>query len=236
VIIDFRRVFRVDDASAQLLAGLLAGLRARGNRIVLSGLRHNRELERRWTEGYADGHPMGRILISDDLDRALERCEDEILAAHAPGPSLPAHVPIEENDLLRDLPPQAIADVKRRLRLQRYRRGDSLVLEGADARDIYLITAGEVSVLVELPGGESVRVATLSAGMSLGEIGVIAGSKRTADVRADTAVECYVLSREAFDLLATAQPAARLTILENILRQLAGTAAQLTREVAALAE
>jgi CRP-like cAMP-binding protein len=144
-------------------------------------------------------------------------------------------VPLAENELLAGLSPRALTEVEQHLRLARYRRGDTLVSAGDGAGDLFLLTSGQVSVIVELPGGRSARLATLSAGMSLGEIAVLTGAARTADVRADTAVECYVLPKSAFDKLAETNVAARLQIIENMGRKLATMVGTLTAEVAALA-
>jgi glutaminase len=232
VIIDFRRVLRVDAASAKLLSGLVAGLGARDVRVLISGLRQNRPLERGLTEGPTNGHPSREVVACDSLDRALERGENELLATHGLG-SATAEVPVDDNELFRGLAPGVVAALKPELRFARYRRGESLVVAGETAADIYLLTSGEVSVFVEISRGESVRLATLTAGMSMGEIGVITGGARTADVTADTPVDCYVLPQASFDRLGTTNPAARQAMLENILRQLAATAARLTAEVAA---
>jgi glutaminase len=233
-IIDLRRILRVDPPSAKLIAGLVTGLGAQGKRVVLVGLRRHRELERFLTEALTMGSSSAEPRLVEDLDRALEQAENELIVARAPGFAMPVAVPLAENDLLRGLSAGVLADVRHHLRLQTYRRGDILVRAGDPAGDIYLLTAGEVSVMLELPEGQATRVATVSAGMSFGEIGFISGTVRTADVRADGAVECYVLPRQTFLDLSETNPAVRLIMVENMLRQLAVTATALTAEVAAL--
>jgi glutaminase len=230
LILDFRRVFRVDVPATALLSGTLAALAGAGKQILLSGLRHGPATDRAWAD-----LPAGAYRACEDLDRALERCENELIAAHRRESAPPGPVAVEDNDLLRGLSPDSITEIKRHLRFESFRPGEPLMREGEAATGIYLLTAGEVSVLVELPGGKSVRLATLSAGMSLGEIGVVTGSGRTADVTADTQVECYLLPKQALDRLSGAHLPARVALLENMVRQLAATAAQLTRQVSALA-
>lgn len=230
LIVDFRRVIRVDPPAAALLGGTLATLGETGKRVVVSGLRQDLELQRALL-----GRPQaGALTACEDLDRAIEHCENELIAAHRRDSAVPATVAVESNELLRGLKPAAVADLKRDLRFVRFQPGEPLMRTGEDAAGIYLLTEGEVSVLIELPGGKTVRLATLSAGMSLGEIGVVTGTARTADVKADTQVECYLLPKQAFDQLSETNLPARLTILENMLRQLAATATQLTKQVTAL--
>jgi CRP-like cAMP-binding protein len=78
------------------------------------------------------------------------------------------------------------------------------------------------------------RLSTLSAGMSFGETALIDVGVRSADVRADSIVECFALSRSALAELEARQPALMIHLLRNALRLSHDTAARLTAEVAAL--
>ena len=62
----------------------------------------------------------------------------------------------------------------------------------------------------------------------------IQAGRRGADVRADTAVEAAVLTREAFYALERERPALAIALLRNLLATAARTAVRLTAEVAAL--
>jgi glutaminase len=229
-IVDLRRVTRVDRASTKLLAAMFARLRELGKRVVLADLRRHRELERFLGEGSV------RPRVAADLDAALELCENDLMAAHQTVIAADGAVPLAEHDLLRGLAPAAAVAVEERLQRRTFRRGETIVREGEPAEDVFLLTEGEVSVVIELPGGQIKRLSTLSAGMSFGELAFINATARTADVRADTAVSCYVLPRAAWDALGETTPSARLQMLENMLRKVSGMAAALTVEVAALEE
>ena len=98
-----------------------------------------------------------------------------------------------------------------------------------------MLLCGQVSVNVALPNGQMTRLSTISAGMSFGELAITDRSARTADVHADTQVECYQLSAAAFDRLGSTEPVVKMTILENLLRQVSRTVGRLNHEVWALA-
>jgi len=70
--------------------------------------------------------------------------------------------------------------------------------------------------------------------MPFGELAVVARGARTADVRADTPVECFALPIERFEALGASDPAIKLVLLENLLRGATRTVARLSQEVAAL--
>jgi glutaminase len=108
-----------------------------------------------------------------------------------------------------------------------------IIREGDESGELFLLMAGRVSVSVDLPGGRRRRVATVSPGMVFGELTVVDHSARTANVRADTEVECFVLSADALDELGVTHPPIKMTLLENLLRNVHRTVKRLSREVAA---
>ncbi len=114
--------------------------------------------------------------------------------------------------------------------------GEYLVRRGDPADAIYLIARGEVSVDIQLGNGERTRVATLSAGMTVGEIATITRGRRTADVYADGEVECFVLSLAKFDELDVRDPSLKIALMSNLLGQLSKIVRKLTNQVAELSK
>jgi len=70
--------------------------------------------------------------------------------------------------------------------------------------------------------------------MGFGESALIAGGVRSADVRADTTVDCCMLGAAAFARLEHERPSLMIRLLFNLLHSTASTAVRLTTEVAAL--
>lgn len=69
-----------------------------------------------------------------------------------------------------------------------------IIASGEQSDDrLFLLLAGEVSVILPLSDGTRQRVATLSAGMTFGEMAVLGHTPRSATVYADTDAECWVL-------------------------------------------
>lgn len=112
--------------------------------------------------------------------------------------------------------------------------GDTLVRRDDPADAPFFIMRGVVSVVVPLPQGGHKRLATLSAGMAFGEAAPISGGRRSADVNADTPVDCLTLGATAFARLESERPALMVRLLHNLLRASAETTVRPTREVAAL--
>lgn len=231
-VLDFKRVTHVDAAAMRLLARLVEMCAQREQVLVLCRVRRGPMLDGLG----AEVHPraIGAMQFQPQLDAALEWCERRLLARagqarHArPLESLASH------QLCAGLAPAEVEEFGRWLERRGVAPGDWVVRRGDAADALYLLLAGEVSVVVELPGGGTRRLTTLGPGMTFGETALTDGGVRTADIRADTPVECARLDRAAFAQLEREHPALVLRLMHNLLRNAVDTAARLTREVAAL--
>ncbi len=232
-LLDLTRVTAVDDAAAQILLDLIVTLSCRGQVVgLVHGAAHPRLL--RFLAERLMGERQGWLLTFPDLDTALEWCEERALAARR-SPDAPTTIALAAHQLCRGLSAEGLAHLETLLERRRYDPGAVIVRRGDPATDIYLLTAGKVSVTIDLASGQRQRVATLSAGMTFGELAILSDAVRSADVRADEATECYTLPVAAFRRLAETRPDVKLVLLENLLRSASQTATRLTREIAAVA-
>lgn len=88
---------------------------------------------------------------------------------------------------------------------------------------------------VALADGRLKRLSTLSSGMTFGELAIVNHAARSADVRADQPVECYVLPAAAFDRLGETHPQIKIILLQNMLCSAHQIVSRLDQEVAMLA-
>ncbi len=77
-----------------------------------------------------------------------------------------------------------LIEVTRYFEPRTFARGETIVRQGEHGAEFFIITDGKVDVLVEQPGGNEMLVDRLSRGHYFGEMALIAGSLRTATVRA----------------------------------------------------
>lgn len=76
--------------------------------------------------------------------------------------------------------------------------GASIIRQGDVADHFYVISRGQVDIVRRTPEGREVVVTRLGAGQYFGEIGILHGGKRTADVRAVDDVEVMALDGQSF--------------------------------------
>ena len=78
------------------------------------------------------------------------------------------------------------------------------------------------------------RLDAFTSGMPFGELAFLDRSPRSADVTALGAVECHVLTRDAFAQLDREAPMIKIRLLENLALGLTGMLRQANRELAVL--
>ena len=89
--------------------------------------------------------------------------------------------------------------------------------------------------VVTLADGSHQRLATLSSGMSFGEMAMLGNVARSASVHADTAVRSWTLSAEVLDELAIEHPEIKIAVLGNLSRDLAQKLRQANQLIGVLA-
>ena len=233
-VLDLARVSRVDRGAAMLAADLARTLGDTGRELAISGAReHPVAINQIDAALQASGRAGIRTFL--DADQAREWCEDEILAQVRPEDAEDGSVNPADSELLHGMDDASLAIVGSHLRRQCYAPGTLVVRRGDAADRLFLIMSGRLSVTIALHDGTVRRLATLSEGMVFGELSLIGREARTADVRADTMVECQLLDAEAFDRLIDEHPTLACALLANLLRIVGRTARRMTSEVALLA-
>ncbi len=118
-----------------------------------------------------------------------------------------------QHSLTRGLSSSQIQNLASRLTELRVAPGESLLVEGAECRGLFLIKEG--SVRVSKGGNE---IVTLAAPTVLGELELISHDVSSAEVQASTDVVAYLLSRDAFDSMIDAGDAIVTKMMRNVAR------------------
>lgn len=103
-------------------------------------------------------------------------------------------------------------------RILSFADGDVIVVEGEEGLGFYLILSGAVNVRQK---GRFIN--RLEAGAFFGEVSLIEGVPRTADVIADGPTVCLGLLRSDFKRMLVREPRIAMTILEEEGRRLVGS-------------
>lgn len=234
-IIDLRRVVHIDPAASRILLKLVRTLSAHGKHLLITHIQGHSKF-RRFLEEAKSFDEDAKVLTFPELDPALEWCETQLIVKYGLQHESPRLADLSEHQLCRNLKKADVAYLESLVERERFNSGDLIIRRGEAADKLYFLMHGEVSVLIYLPNGQPKRLSTLSAGMGFGELAIMERRARSADVRADTFVECYTLTKEAFERLEKTHVDLKIGLLQNLLRTTAQIVGRLTQEVLALEE
>ena len=105
---------------------------------------------------------------------------------------------------------------------------DTLVRQGNPGVGLFVIVSGRVKVVKTSESGEALELATHGSGEVIGEMSVLDGARRTANVVAIEPTTCLVLSSWDFKSFMDSHPEVALEILPVVVKRFRETNAALT--------
>ncbi len=219
VIVDFKRVHLADISAHKLIVRAARSMTGGETELVFASMADDGPLA---PLAQAFAQPEGERLVRmfRDVDAALEWCEDQLLARAGHG-GFGTKFALSEINLFKGLTPQECRLVESIVQPLVFEKGDVIIHEGADANLFFVLARGTVSVHIRVPGqgDRKKRVASIGPGLSFGEMALLDGGKRSADIVADERVICYGLRVEQLQELTAEHPNIMITILGNLTRE-----------------
>ena len=200
LLFDFKLVTGVDSSAAYSFAQIKRIAADLGVELILVHLSAAAEKVLRSSDFIGDG-----VTIIPELDHALEWCENEIIAQH--------QGLVREEANLRDwfadiLDSEKDADeLTRRCQRIEVEAGEVIVQAGDPADSMHFILEGRVGVMVPAEDGRSTRVRSLGRYTTIGEMGLVSNTPRSATIQAEIDSVLYALNTEQFDAIKTEDPA-----------------------------
>jgi SulP family sulfate permease len=200
LVFDFKLVTGIDSSAAYSFAQIKRSAHDRGVRLVLVHLPAAAEKALRASEFISD-----EVSIVAELDHALERCENEIITQHRG---------LEQEEAsLRDwftgilgTEHEAAALMHHCQRIE-VEAGEVIVRAGEAADSMHFILDGRVGIMVPADQGRTTRVRSLGRYTTIGEMGLVSQSPRSATIQAEIASTLYVLSARQFEAIKSDDPA-----------------------------
>lgn len=155
-------------------------------------------------------------LVSPDLDRALERAENQVLQRHGVGRPRDVTSVLEAMSLFSGMDEAQRQVLEGAMAQRLVHAGQVVVQAGEPGNDLMIVLQGSASVMVPDGAGHIVRVAGLRRGAVIGEIAFFDESPRSATVLANDEVLLAVLDRAAYVRLSGEQPQLVQKLLANI--------------------
>jgi glutaminase len=235
IILDLRRVHDADKAARRLLLDLLDWVRARERHLIFAHLPSDGALGPLHAELAA--RDAVTDVIFDHRDQALEWCENQLISAFADNRDR-TKFSLGQLDIFAGLERDDLRVLEGLVRPMVFEPGQTIVAEGDEANLFFVVARGTVTVQLRLETEDAseriVRVASLGPGVSFGEMALIDGGHRSADVVADERVVCYGFSVEDLREIGETHPRLFTTILGNMMRDFSERLRRANDEIRAL--
>ena len=192
LLFDFRLVTGIDSSAIHSFTQIKRAADELGARLVLVNL--SPELRTRFSPLISKD-----VSVAEDLDRALEACEKEVILAHSREGS--------DGRGLREWFTEALGSGDYAEQLIAYcqrldvRQDEIIASQGEPADCMHFILEGRVGIIVAFDDGRSVRVRSLGPHTTIGEMGLITRQLRSATIQAEIDSVLYALSVEAYERL-----------------------------------
>jgi glutaminase len=213
IIFDLRRVASMTRAGARLIAEGFKELAAFHVTVILSGIRRSSPEWKtigEWTDGFAN---LRNYYL---LDEAIEWAEDQIVYRHGGDIYASETVALSEQPLLAGLTREELAAFAALGTTKTYRPGERIVAATEPATSLFFLTHGVVHV--RLSDGR--RLATLTAGMTFGEMALLE-AHRSADVVSDAVSTALEVPVRDFEHFRETHPRTGERIMRNLAQLLA---------------
>jgi sulfate permease, SulP family len=199
LLFDFKLVTGIDSSAAYSFAQIKRAALERGIKLVLVHLPAGTEKTLRSSDFITS-----EVSIVPELDHALEWCENEIIAQHQDRAQ-------EEADLRGWFTQifgseEEAAELIRRCERLEVEAGDVIVRTGDPASSMHFILDGRVGVMITHDHGVTSRVRSLGRYTTIGEMGLVLRTPRSATIQAELESTLYVLSADQFDALKRDKP------------------------------
>jgi SulP family sulfate permease len=227
LVFDFKLVTGIDSSAAYSFAQIKRAAQDRGVKLVLVELASGAEKTLR-----SSGFITDDVGIVPELDHALEWCENEVIEQHQG---------LEQEEAsLRDWFVQILGNeddayaLMHRCERIEVGSGDTIVRAGEAADSMHFILDGRVGIMVATGENTTTRVRSLGRYTTIGEMGLVSRTLRSATIQAEVASVLYVLNAEQFETIKTDDPALSQKLLTYFVSVMAERLTFANRTIAVL--
>ncbi|HEX9470856.1 MAG TPA: Crp/Fnr family transcriptional regulator [Bradyrhizobium sp.] len=133
---------------------------------------------------------------------------------------------LRKHPMFSDLEPAALDQLCRYAKHSTLKRGATIVSRGDPGNSLIAVVSGTAKVSVSSADGRSAILNLIGPGEIFGEVAVLDGLARTADVTANTNCEIFIIDRRDFLPFVRSQPALAMKLIELLCTRLRRTSDQ----------
>ncbi|NND91824.1 MAG: Crp/Fnr family transcriptional regulator [Granulosicoccus sp.] len=134
-------------------------------------------------------------------------------------------------EFFKVFPEDAIANLERAATLRKFRKNTHIIVVGEESHAAYVLVEGSAYAFTDDDDGNEFIVGTFSSGDCFGELGLLDGQARTANVITTSNCQCLVVPRAEINREIMKEPA----VAQAIIHLLVGRIRGMTEDVSCLA-
>lgn len=230
LVIDFSQTYGIDSSAANVFMKLFHFTQARQVKLVFVAL--HEAMQQQFVRGGFNLRP-GSFYTFESLDHAVEWCEAAIL-------SVSNLTMITSRSLVHNLgaffTPAELSALEKYMQMLNVPENHRLIAQGESPPGLYFIESGQVTVYREIGDGRLIRLRTMGAGASVGEMSLYHGSLASATVLTDFPCRIYLFSREQMAEMESKDPVLAIKFHRYIIELLVQRLQNTTASVQALME
>lgn len=199
LVVDLKRVVAMDRASIHVLSEFCRHAAVDGKRLFFTDCAHLYRFRKQLHKALG-AQQAPDWLRFDDTDRAIEWCENQLLAqvgARSEADTLSVDLGCQY--LCAGLSAEQITTLEAAGAERQFAAGTRIFRSGDPADCLYFIFSGEVEVSIDTASGHPLRLTTLGPGMVFGEVALLNQTRRTANVSAVADTRCLEVGFAALD-------------------------------------
>lgn len=141
------------------------------------------------------------------------------------------HLSLSDVEFFKVFPEQAIANLEQAATLRKFRKSTHIIVAGEESHAAYVLLEGNAYAFMDDDDGNEFIVGSFAKGDCFGELGLLDGRARTANVITTTACHCLVVPRAEINHEIMKEP----TVAQAIIHSLVGRIRGMTEDVSCLA-
>jgi SulP family sulfate permease len=205
LVVDFSQVTGIDSSVVVSFNKMMNLLLENDATIVLTGLSKKIRTFLEKSDVLQKGSDS--FILLPDLDHGVEWCENALLESTGVlNRETQQSFQVQLNEFIGEN--GITARIMKYLELLDFPAGFKLIQQGDLPGSMFFLEQGVVTVQLEEPGKEPVRLNTLNSENLVGELGFYLGSKRNASVIAETPIKVYRLTSESIRSMESSDPEA----------------------------
>src|SRR5947208_12166952 len=138
---------------------------------------------------------------------------------------------LRKHPIFCDLDPEAFDQLCRYAKHATLKRGATIASKGDPGTSLFAVISGTVKISVSSPGGRNAILNLIVPGEIFGEVALLDGLSRTADVTANTNCELFIIDRRDFIPFVRSQPALAMKFIELLCARLRRTSDQVEQVI-----